>query len=94
VVLTLPLAPLAGLSGALAALVVGHASSVNERREQVRWRFSSGASFGASALQVVLLGGAAGTVETYPLVIVGVTAAYLGSTWWYGITLEHGMLES
>jgi hypothetical protein len=93
-VLTLPLAPLAGMAAALAALAVGHASSVNERREQVRWRFSSGASFGPSMLQVVLLAGAAGTVQTYPMIILGVITAYIGSTWRYGRALERGLLES
>jgi hypothetical protein len=93
-VLTLPLVPLAGMAAALAALAVGHASSVNERREQTRWRFSSGASFGASVLQLVLLAGAAGTVHAHPLIILAVIAAYIGSTWWYGKVLERGLLES
>ena len=93
-VLTLPLAPLAGMAAALAALAAGHASSVNERREQVRWRFSSGASFGPSMLQVVILAGAAGTVQTYPVIILAVIAGYLGSTWFYGKVLERGLAES
>jgi len=93
-VLTLPLAPIAGMAAALAALAVGHASSVNERREQVRWRFSSGASFGASVLQLVLLAGAAGTVHAHPLIILAVIGGYILSTWWYGRALERGLLES
>jgi hypothetical protein len=93
-VLTLPLVPLAGMAAALAALAVGHASSVNERREQTRWRFSSGASFGASVLQLVLLAGAAGTVHAHALSIVPVIAGYIGSTWWYGRMLERGLLET
>ena len=93
-VLTLPLVPLAGIAAALAALAVGHASSVNERREQTRWRFSSGASFGASVLQLVLLAGAAGTVHAHTLIIVPVIAGYIGSTWWYGRMLERGLLET
>lgn len=92
--LTLPLAPLPGMAAALAALAVGHAPSINEPREQLRWRFSSGASFGMSALQVLALGAAAGTVETYPLIILAVAAAYLGSTWWYGKAFERRLVES
>jgi hypothetical protein len=42
--LTLPLAPVPGLSTALVALAMGHGPSVTEHREQTRWRFSSGAS--------------------------------------------------
>jgi len=94
VLLTLPVAPLPGAAAALAALAVGHASSVNERREQVRWRFSSGASFGLSLLQLVLLGGAAGVVQAHPVILAGVIAVYLASTWWYGRALERGLLES
>ena len=93
-VLTLSMAPLPGMTAAVMALTVGHASSVNERREQVRWRFSSGASFGPSLLQVALLAIAAGTVQTYPLAILAVIGAYLGSTWWFGRVLERGLVES
>lgn len=93
-VLSLPLAPLPGMAAALAALAVGHASSVNEPREQMRWRFSSGASFGVSLLQLVLLAGAAGMVEAHPLVFVPVAAGYLGSAWWYGKTFERRLIES
>ena len=93
-VLTLPLAPVPGISAALAALAIGHASSVKERREQVRWRFSSGASFGMSVLQLVVLAGAAGTTRAHPAIILGVLAGYLGSTWWYGRALERYLAES
>ncbi len=93
-VLTLPLAPLSGLAGALAALAVGHAPSVNQWREQTRWRFSSGASFGNGLCQLVLMAGAAGLVETNPLFLLPVLAGYLGSTWWYGLVIERGRLDS
>jgi hypothetical protein len=93
-VLTLPLAPLPGIAAALAALAVGHASSVNERREQVRWRFSSGASFGSAIVQVVLLAGSAGMVETHPIIFTPIVCFYMASTWWYGRALERGLLES
>ena len=93
-VLTLPLAPLPGMAAALAALAVGHASSVNEQREQMRWRFSSGASFGASLLQLVLLAGAAATVQVHTAIIVPVVAGYIGSAWWYGRAFERRLIES
>lgn len=93
-VLTLPLAPLPGMAAALMALAVGHTSSVNEQREQMRWRFSSGASFGVSLLQLMLLAGAAGTVQAYPLIIVPIVASYIGSTWWYGRVFERRLVES
>jgi hypothetical protein len=92
-VLTLPLAPLSGLAAALAAVAVGHAPSVNQRREQARWRFCSGASFGNGLGQVVLMAGAAGLVQTNPLFLVPVLAGYLGSTWWYGLAIERGRLD-
>jgi hypothetical protein len=93
-VLMLPLAPLSGLAGALAAVAVGHAPSVNQRREQTRWRFSSGASFGNGLGQLVLMAGAAGLVEANPLFLLPVLAGYLGSTWWYGLVIELGRLDS
>jgi hypothetical protein len=92
-VLTLPLAPLSGLASALAALAVGRAPSVNQRREQIRWRFSSGASFGNGLSQLVLMAGAAGLVKSNPLFLLPVLASYLGSTWWYGLAIERGGLE-
>jgi len=94
VVLTLPLSPLPGIAAALATLAVGHASSVNERREQMRWRFSSGASFGSSVLQLVLLAGAAGTVAAHAIILLPVAAGYVASVWWYGKALERGLLEA
>jgi len=94
IALTLPLAPLPGIAAALGALAVGHASSVTERREQMRWRFSSGASFGLSLLQLVLLAGAAGSVQAHPLILLLIVTGYIGSTWRYGRVLEHGLLEN
>jgi hypothetical protein len=84
-VLCLPLAPLAGLAAALVALSIGHAASVCERREQTRWRFSTGVSFGSGIIQVLamaLLGAA--TVYASPLMLAPCIAVYVWSTWWYG----------
>lgn len=94
IVLSLPLDPLPGLAAALAALAVGHAASVRQRREQTRWRFSSGASVGAGLLQVLFLAGAAGTVFANALFILPVVAGYLGSTWWYGRVIERELLST
>ena len=89
VVLTLPLAPLAGLAGALAALAFGHAPSVEERREQTRWRFSSGASFGNGVVQTLALAGACVTAfRISALILIPCALACAGSAWWYGRRLS------
>lgn len=86
--LTLPLAPLSGLSGALAVLAMGHHPSVTQRNHQVRWRFSSGVSFGTSLVEVIVTAGTAAAVHTYPLLAIAAAAAYAGSLWWFGHVLE------
>jgi hypothetical protein len=86
--LSLPLDPLAGLAAALTALAVGHHASVNQRREQARWRFSTGMGFGGSIFQVVLMTLAAAGTTHHPLILAAPIAAYTWSTWWYGRTLE------
>jgi formate/nitrite transporter FocA (FNT family) len=83
--LCLPLAPLAGLAAALVALSIGHAASVNERREQTRWRFSTGVSFGSGIIQVLIMAlFAASTVYASPFMLAPCIAIYTWSTWWYG----------
>ncbi|HWD00809.1 MAG TPA: hypothetical protein VG456_28830 [Candidatus Sulfopaludibacter sp.] len=57
--LTLPLAPVPGLSAALVALALGHGPSVAEYRAQTRWRFSSGASVIYGVIQSALMAMAA-----------------------------------
>ena len=87
--LTAPLDPLGGLAAALVVLALGHHASVMRRREIARWRFATGASFGSSMMQVVLMVlAAAGTVSFSPLLLVPCVAAYAGSTWWFGRELE------
>ena len=85
---TLPLAPAAGAGGALCALAIGHQSSVAHHNDQVRWRFSSGVSFGASLFQIVIMTAAAAMVHSLPPVLAVAVAAYLWSAWWYGRALE------
>src|SRR5262249_5700974 len=68
VVLTLPLAPLPAAGGALCALAIGRSASVHARIRVMRWRFASGASFGASMMQVVAICASAAWVEWSPAV--------------------------
>jgi hypothetical protein len=85
VVLTLPLAPVAGFAGALTVLAFGHAPSVEERREQTRWRFSSGASFGHGVVQTIALAGACMTAfRITAWIVIPCALACAGSAWWYG----------
>jgi hypothetical protein len=87
--LTAPLSPLAGLSAALMALTMGHHVSVTRYSEQTRWRFQSGASFGGSLGQIILMILAAtGTAYAGPLVLAPCVAAYVWSTWWFGRALD------
>jgi hypothetical protein len=85
---TLPLIPVAGLAAALAALAMGHHASVRRHSDQIRWRFSSGVSFGSSIFQVAVMSGIAAAVRAMPLLLVLCAGAYAWSTWWYGRMLE------
>lgn len=88
VVMTLPLAPGAGLAAALSALATGHHASVTHHSNQVRWRFSSGVSFAASVFQVVVISAAAAAVHAIPLLVLPCAGVYAWSTWWCGRLLE------
>ena len=88
VVLALPLAPVAGLAAALAALAVGHHPSVTQHSNQVRWRFSSGIGFGMSLFQVIALSIAAAAVHQLPILVLVCAGAYVWATWWSGRVLE------
>ena len=89
VVLTLALEPLAGLSGALVALAVGHHASVLTPRPQPRWRFTSGTSVFAGVMQVVLMASAAvATVRLGAWIAALCALVYLGSVVIYGRSLD------
>jgi hypothetical protein len=82
--LVAPLAPVGGLAAALAALALGHATSVKRDAPQSRWRFSSGAGFGASIFQIVLMAMAASAAHAHPWSLAVAAAAFAGSLAWYG----------
>jgi hypothetical protein len=88
VLMTLPLAPAAGLAAALSALAMGHHASVTHHSDQTRWRFSSGLSFATSIFQVVVMSATAAAVHAIPLLVVLCAGAYAWSTWWYGRMVE------
>lgn len=87
--LTLPLAPLAGVAAGLMALTVGHYSSVKYRVTQRPWRFSGGASLGAGLGQAFLMF-SAGTLSsrTSPFVLFPCVALFAASLWHSGRVLD------
>ena len=87
--LSLPLAPLPGLGGAMVALALGHSMSVQEPRQQTRWRFSTGVSLGYSLLQVVAMTAAWGAVAfSSTFFFLACCLIWLFSTSWFGRRLD------
>jgi len=86
--MTLPLAPVAGLAAALSALAMGHHASVTHHSNQIRWRFSSGVSFGTSIFQVIVMSAIAAAARAMPLLVVLCAGVYAWSTWRYGRMAE------
>jgi hypothetical protein len=68
--------------------VIGHSVSVTRHSHQMRWRFSSGVSFAASIVQVVVMSATAAAVHAIPLLVVLCAGVYAWSTWWYGRLME------
>jgi hypothetical protein len=88
-ILTAPLAPAAGLGGALVALAIGHYDSVTRWHTEVRWRFSTSASLQGSIVQIVaMIAAGAAVVNFSRWVLLPCIAAYGVSTWWYGQELD------
>lgn len=96
VLLTLPVAPLAGLGAGLAALAIGHLHSVTFPASQVRWRFSTGGSFWPQGLmQVGAIAIAASSILlSSVLLLIPCIVACLGSAWWYGRYIDNGFAEA
>ena len=93
-VLSLPMAPLAGMAAALVALALGHSPSVTQPREQIRWRFSTGVNLGFGLLQAAGMAMAASaTYFTSPLVVLVCVPLWAGSLWYYGRELEFASRE-
>jgi hypothetical protein len=85
IVLCLPLAPFAGAGAALVCAALGHAPSINEPREQTRWRFSTGVSVYFGLLQVLAMGAAGAAIQfTNLLVLAPCVVIWAVSLWWYG----------
>jgi len=84
-VLTLPLAPLAGLAAALIGLSYGHYASVARRHPETRWRFSTAATPGGGLLQVVAMALAGAAVVNGSILFLLPCALIYGcSTWFWG----------
>ena len=89
-VLLLPLDPVPGITFGLAALAIGHHSSVFLRIPQQRWRFTGGRLLPVGALQ--LFGGVAiGFAETQrgPIVLALAAVLFVASLFWYGHCWDH-----
>ena len=82
IVLTLPLAPVSGLSASLVALALGHGPSVAEWRPQTRWRFSGGASVMYGFGQAALLAMAAFNDQRWVLPVA--VLVWSGSLYYFG----------
>ncbi|HXE11649.1 MAG TPA: hypothetical protein VN633_05990 [Bryobacteraceae bacterium] len=91
VVLVVPLSPLTGLTAGLAALAIGHHSSVLIHLPQKRWRFTSGTIWPIGVVQIAacfVLGLSEQQNRAIALILAG--AAYIVSLWWYGRKWERG----
>jgi hypothetical protein len=84
-VLLLPLEPLSGMAGAMMALAVGHSASVNDHKEQTRWRFSGGVSLAYGFFQVGAMAAAWGAVGlTSRWYLLPIATIWIFSVIWYG----------
>jgi hypothetical protein len=90
--LSLPLAPLAALGGALVVLAIGHSPAVEHPREQTRWRFTTGGALGNGAVQMIAMAMTVSSIFSMSvLFLLPAAAAWAGSLWWYGRELERGL---
>lgn len=85
VILTLPLAPLAGLAAFLTALILGRRNSLSRRTEQTRWRFSMSPAFSSGLIQMIaIVFAASATAHGTPLALVPIAAVYALTFRFYG----------
>ena len=90
-VLTVLVAPLdlgAGLTSGVAALALGHRSTIFSRLEQRRWRFATGRVFMGVVQMAACFGLALGERSTGPAMLVFAASAWVGSLLWYGRAWE------
>jgi len=89
VVLALPLSIPGAIGSAFIALAVGHRTSIENPRRQLRWRFQTGPSFGDALGQIIpmVMAGAA-IVYSSPLVLLICVAAWAGSVWYFGRLID------
>ncbi|MDQ6664441.1 MAG: hypothetical protein M3Z23_08610 [Acidobacteriota bacterium] len=88
-VLALPLSLSTALAGGLAALTVGHHTTVRIPVPQAPWRFTGSPSIGISIVQTVAMFGAGGAAyRVSSLVLAPCAAVYLASLWFYGRELD------
>ncbi|MGI8988074.1 MAG: hypothetical protein ACR2I2_00650 [Bryobacteraceae bacterium] len=88
-VLGLPLSLATALAGGLAALAIGHHTTVRIPVPQAPWRFTGSPSLRVSIVQTVAMFGAGGAAHRVSgLVLVPCVAVYFGSLWFYGRELD------
>lgn len=81
--LTAPLSPVAGITGALAALTAGNHISLDQRRPQQRWRFRASGSYGASVgVMIPMILASAATLRWTWLAPAAGCLMYAASLWW------------
>lgn len=87
--LVLPLAPLPGLAGGLAALAAGHHPSIRRRVPQVRWRFVAAPAPGTAFLQILGLAAVVILSGSHPIWVLGLS----GLGWGLSLVLSGRRLE-
>ncbi|HEX6545596.1 MAG TPA: hypothetical protein VF023_04765 [Bryobacteraceae bacterium] len=85
IILVLPLSPLTGITAGLAALAIGHHSSILIHLPQKRWRFASGTIWPVGIVQIAGCFTLGLGEQQKGIVVLALTgAAYIFSLWWYG----------
>ena len=84
-ILIAPLEIPASLTGALAALAIGHQQAALEAAPQTRWRFTSGVIWPAGVLQIIAIFAVGmGVLKYGPLFAVATVAVWMMSLMWFG----------